>query len=349
MIELNVFDENFNRKTIINTYISLIWEEEYQDKGGFVLVMDDMSSGIVDVGDMLFMRDNPYNTAMIVLNKEINSETRQCMVTGYTTLYFISKRILRNIIRINNAEAGMYQMLIQNMRGHTRISTAPLKGYTEVLESERSWVEVLQGVSEVAIATGLGIRMGFDHEAGLHVFEVIRGLDRRVTQNVNQYAFFADEFKNIYGMKIADDQSVFKNVAYVAGEGEGAARAVVEVGTAQGNDRFELYVDARDLQPTETETNASPAYLNRLRNRGVQKLAEHVRRTNFEINVDSLEYGVRYNLGDQVSCKSTQYDIMIHARIMKHTYTMENNMLTTKLTVGDAKLDAIGAIMIWQN
>jgi len=347
MIELNVFDRDFVRKTIINSYVSLVWEEAYHDNGGFVLIVDDISSLQIDIGDYLFIKDNPNNTAMIVLYKELNSDTQQCTITGSTSLYLLTKRIIRNTIIVNNVEVGLYEMVMHNVRGLDRIGVAQNKGIPIVLPFQRTWAEVLTGISELGAASGIGFRMNFDRINRLHIFEVFQGADRSVNQSANQRVMFADEFKNLYNMIISDDMSNFKNVAYVAGEGEGEDRAVVEVGDFTGAERFEMFVDARDLQPTETESNTSPAYLERLRGRGKSKLAEYIRRINFTINVDPVDYGKRYYLGDIVSCKSTRYDVLLHARIKKHTHVVENNMLQTKLTVGDTKLDALGEIELW--
>lgn len=43
----------------------------------------------------------------------------------------------------------------------------------------------------------------------------------------------------------------YRNVALVAGEGEGLDRKTIPVGAAEGMERYELYVDARDVSSNE--------------------------------------------------------------------------------------------------
>ena len=80
-------------------------------------------------------------------------------------------------------------------------------------------------------------------------------------------------------------------MAVVQGAGEGANRATVTVGLtdAAGADRRELYVDARDVQPDEEkgETNTSPDYLQRLMDRGTNKLLEQLRTGSIEVSLDA--------------------------------------------------------------
>ena len=61
---------------------------------------------------------------------------------------------------------------------------------------------------------------------------------------------------------------------FVQGAGEGDERATVWVGdvNATGSDRREMYVDARDVQPEDGETSTSQSYLEKLADRGGEKL-----------------------------------------------------------------------------
>ena len=69
----------------------------------------------------------------------------------------------------------------------------------------------------------------------------------------------------IYELEYTKDVSEYKNCAIVAGQGEGANREIVIVNdNLSGQDRKELFVDARDI---EDGTN--------LADRGKSKLAEN--------------------------------------------------------------------------
>lgn len=64
---------------------------------------------------------------------------------------------------------------------------------------------------------------------------------------------FSVEMNNLSELEFEDDETEFCSMAYVAGEDTGEDRKVIETGDieAEGIDRIELYVDARDIQSEE--------------------------------------------------------------------------------------------------
>jgi len=344
MITINVMDANFERKAVINTYLSLTWEEDYKDKGGFRLSMGDEAAQIADIGDYLVITGVP--TAMIILSKEIISNLRQVLFSGFTTLYILSKRIAREQVAVTGAEAGIRKLIGDNLRGLSNFALSGAKGFADTFEMTYQWIEVLEAITEIVKNTTFGMRMLYDRIDKRHVFDLYQGLDRSAGQSVNTRAFFGEEFKNIYNLRINDDTANFKNYAYVTG-GDEENPVVVEVGTATGNDRYEVFVSGADVKLEDNEDYNSQAYKNRLRDKGVTALSDYIRRQNFEIEVDPEDYGIKYSMGDTISCKSTRYGVQLSAKIMKRAIIIENNTKKIELTVGDAKLDAIGEIKLW--
>ena len=71
-------------------------------------------------------------------------------------------------------------------------------------------------------------------------FNVWSGLDRTENQDVNAWATFCKNYENIQNDSYSTDNSQYKNFAYVAGEGTGQKRIVVEVNKVQpGEERKE--------------------------------------------------------------------------------------------------------------
>ena len=83
----------------------------------------------------------------------------------------------------------------------------------------------------------------------------------------------------------------YANVALVLGAGEGEERAMVWAGDteAEGAERREMIVDARDIQPDEDsgETVKSDSYLKKLADRGASKLLEQLRTGSIEMTLDA--------------------------------------------------------------
>ena len=105
----------------------------------------------------------------------------------------------------------------------------------------------------------LSQRLVFDYLENTLTYEVWQGKDRTDRQTENSWAIFSDSFYNVKNAVYDRDESDCNNVAYVAGEGEGAARVItkVDIRTSAEEERRELYVDARDLQSTYTDDNGT--------------------------------------------------------------------------------------------
>ena len=107
-------------------------------------------------------------------------------------------------------------------------------------------------------------------------------------------------FNNVKNYDVVHDETAYRNVAIVAGEGEGSARVVQEVDISKdGEKKSYLWVDARDLAQEEDETVAD--YREKLRQRGLEKLAENVVIDNVEVEIsdeDAERIGIDFDIGD---------------------------------------------------
>ncbi|MDE7226441.1 MAG: siphovirus ReqiPepy6 Gp37-like family protein, partial [Ruminococcus sp.] len=63
---------------------------------------------------------------------------------------------------------------------------------------------------------------------------------------------FSNDFENLISTRYSEDSGNMGNVALVAGEGNGSERSRNVSGYAESLDRYEIYVDARDISRTIT-------------------------------------------------------------------------------------------------
>lgn len=92
-------------------------------------------------------------------------------------------------------------------------------------------------------------------------FNVIKPANRTIGNNEgNTPVVFSLEMNNLSNMSYEQDSTQYCSVAIVAGEGEGVNRKIAESGDieAEGIDRIELYVDARDLQSGQKSSEFDP-------------------------------------------------------------------------------------------
>ena len=181
-----------------------------------------------------------------------------------------------------------------------------------------------------------GIRTLIDLQNKEMLFDVYQGLDRTAGQSENAPAIFSKEFENILHQEYTDSLNNYRTIALVAGEGEGSGRKLVTVGGGTGFDRYELFIDARDLQQEDMTNEEYEAVLT---DRGQSKLAEMKEIQTFEskININSnLKYKEDFNLGDIVTCTSKKWGITIDTRITEVEEIYEETGFDVNITFGNS-------------
>lgn len=173
-------------------------------------------------------------------------------------------------------------------------------------------------IAEICRLTGIGFKVTLNDKKQF-VFKLYAGADRTYAQTENPYVIFSPKFENIANSNYLESKKEYKNVALVAGEGEGAERKTTSVGEGNGLERRELFVDARDISTT-TEDNVTLSdeeYKKQLAQRGNEKLAECSSAQSFEGQVEMtkmFEYGKDFFIGDIVQI-TNEYGMESRARI----------------------------------
>ncbi|KAA0941624.1 hypothetical protein FQ087_20940 [Sporosarcina sp. ANT_H38] len=237
---------------------------------------------------------------------------------------------------------------------------------------------VAEELSEMSSLTGVGWGVRVDYALRKLVLDVAEGRDLSVNQNVNSPVIFSPQFDNIKNMHYVDSDLNYKNVAYVAGQGEGVDRRVIVVGTDTGWNRRELFVDARDIEEIDDDENPIPEHIiiQRLTDRGLQKLAEYTqekfleaqimtpvktvdieKQTHFatqfqivesvkvtEAFASSFVYEQDYDLGDIVTIQNKDWGVTLDARITEIKEVYEPGGFQLEATFGNSRPTLISKI-----
>lgn len=222
---------------------------------------------------------------MRICHRSNENQDANLVCTLFPATWIFSKRVSTETVKDENAESAM-RRLVSAMQPWPRLELGELVGFDTRYTAQTSGGSVLNYLTTLGAACDLGFRVvlaGKNADKKL-VFEVFRP-----TADPNNR--FSTKWGNLQGASWAFGDNDYANVAIVQGAGEGENRATVTVGLtdASGADRRELYVDARDVQPDEEmgETNQSADYLQRLMDRGTNKLLDQLRTGSIEISLDA--------------------------------------------------------------
>lgn len=229
-------------------------------------------------------------------------------VTGYT-------------ITPSTYSGAVYMRVIVSNRDNATISNLAAAASTVTVQhginTQYTGDGLLDATQEICAAYGLGIRAVSDDFA--HVtprIEIIEGADRSERQTINSPVIFSEEYENLLSSNYVLDTSGHKNVALVAGEGEGKARKRAVYGNASGMHRRELFVDARDASTNDGEISDAE-YTEQLTARGAEQIAGHTAIEVFDGEIDNSNTFILdddYTLGDIVTIEN-KYGIRKNVRI----------------------------------
>lgn len=197
-------------------------------------------------------------------------------------------------------------------------------------------------ISEIAHSAGLGWKIAPDLDALKWRFTVYAGRDLSVNQAENSPdmpVIFSPQFDNMAAASYEWATADTYNAAIIAGQGEGAERAVQAVYTQEGLSGAKLretFVDARDL-----DTDAG------LIARGQNKLKRCAEVNAFEGSAAQSmadRYGQKWRLGDIVTLRHDEWGVQMDARIMEVTRSYSEAGAALTITFGDAPVTLTGRL-----
>ncbi len=327
-MDFNVHDHAGVWVGIIENPTSAIWARRYQKPNDFELYFPATAEMLALLADDFYITRDDAPEVMIIEHIEIVTNAEEgnyILVSGRGGESMLDRRIVHSqTILTGRVDAGVYRLIQENaIAPADPARLLPLTMHapdvaTVSARSQHTGDNLLEAVEEICKAHGLGFRcVGDATDEGIALrMELMRGLDRSEGQEANSPVIFSAEFENLLSSSYVMDTTNYKNVAIVAGEGEGKARKRATIGAASGTARRELYVDARDLSSNDGEISEDD-YMAQLIARGTQKLAEHSLAEAFDGEMDTgstFVLDVDYTLGDVVTVEN-EYGIRKNVRI----------------------------------
>lgn len=314
---------------IIEEPTSSIWTRGYYKPGDFEIYTP-ATPELLDMiaEDCFITRADDDNTVMVVERLELTTDAEEgnfVKITGRSAACLLDRRVVwRQTTFSGRVDRAVYKLINENAINPTEaerklpVSMDVPNVLADSINAQHTGTNLLEAVQTLCASHGLGFRAVTDNKRTINIrIELFVGKDRRQGQTVNSPVVFSPEFENLLSTNYAFDVTKFKNVALVAGEGEGAARKRAIRGAASGLMRRELFVDARDMSTNNGEIDADE-YTAQLMARGAEKLSEAQIAEAFSGETDTVNtfaLDVDYTVGDIVTVEN-EYGMRANSRII---------------------------------
>ena len=250
MEEFYLLDNELNKKYIIDTYSSAIWAKRYNDIGDCELVISASEENFRKIEECKYITRNDDDMVCKIKKIEIQTDEEngnQLILTGKDITDILEQRIVVKQTNFNGLVEDYIRTLINDSIINPTNADRKIKnfvladkiGFSDTIREQVTYDNVGIKIQKLCKQYGWGYRVTINN--GNFVFALYRGGDK------SKYITFSHNYDNISTTDYSKDNSNIKNVALVAGEGEGVARKTITIGNGTGIDRHELYVDARDI------------------------------------------------------------------------------------------------------
>lgn len=340
-MDFYIMNQDLEWLDIVEGAESKVWKKSFSGAGEFEIYTADTPENIelLQIGRYVVRQDDDMVGIIEKINAQTDDDGRDMLlVSGRCAKALFARRIINRQQTFSGTVWNrMYWMLSDhavNPSDPNRIipNTAiadvdySIKGLSA--QTQHTGTNLMTAVVDLVSSNNLGWKVPVVD--GKFTATLIAGTDRTVDQTDREPVIFADEYDNLISSEYLRDLTGYANVAVIAGEGEGSARIWAGVdatgkasGTYAGLNRYEMYVDARDLQKKVTDstgketTLTAAQYTAQLQARGLEKLVEAGKTETFEGDVDTGSYIYRtdYDVGDLVTVRD-KHGITANTRIM---------------------------------
>lgn len=355
-MKLIVLDENFDTIGSIPLFRTLLWIRRYEKAGYFELYSSKEYFTLLNTGRYLYRNDADELGIIDEVNyAQDDKGNRETYAKGSFAEMLLCDRVIESTFSLT----GNIEMAMRDLVARTAISPADndrkiehlrlgeINGISGELSTQATGDNLSEKLYEIGNTQEISHRIRYDYLTNEICFEVWQGKDRRDSQEVNSWAVFSNAFTNIRNVVYNRNSRDYKNFAYVAGAGEGSGRTVVTVDLRQpGENRKEIFVDARDLQQADGDGKSisQAVYKAMLEQRGIEKLAEYrkVETVNSDIDPNAnLVYKKDFDLGDYCTYINTEIGIETDKRITEIMETYEGGCMKVSVTFGNDEVSTM--------
>lgn len=322
-MDLTVLSNTFEKQGIIDEIKSIIWHRKYHTAGIFQLTVPASENNLKLIQKQNIIHKPSADEAGVIDYFKIK-EDENGIETIEVKGYFLTGLLARRVIPKQSTFLDTYRNTMHSVVNSNAVDTTSKRVITGLrmptLDTDTEKKQSLQVTGQnlltylEALSAARGIGFKILYKRYYMEFCTYKGLNKSVEQSANPRVVFSEDYDNLTAIEYEYSESSKVTAAYVAGEGEGLDRTIVEVDDGStGWDRYETYVDEKSSREEEMTDDE---YLEMLANKGWEVHAPIAE--NFSgsiIESGTTIYKKDWDLGDIVTVFSKRWNKKMSVRI----------------------------------
>lgn len=251
MIDIYLLDKDKNKINIIDNYKSLIWASRYNEDGDCEIMISATIKNFKMIKRSVYLAREDDDMVCHIEKIQLLTDTEDgnyLIITGYDIKRILAQRIVWQQTNFEGlVEDYIRRLIIDNIiepiiqeRKINDFILEDKKGFIEEIKQQVTYDNLEEKIQLLTKKYNWGYKVSIDDDKNF-VFSLYKGKDR------SMFVVFSHNYENISSSEYSEDITNIKNVVLTAGEGEGNNRSKNIVGDGIGLERYELYVDAREI------------------------------------------------------------------------------------------------------
>lgn len=331
--------EGFQIVGMLDTYKSLIWNEQYFGYGDLQLIVQATPENLsqLTTGRYLVREDcitsNGYTNVMIIEGVQVSFSVENGLlmtITGKSLKNLLSRRIVWQQITLSGEiEDTIRQVINDNVitpsNGQRAIANFVLgneQGFTETADIQLLGENIAEWLQTVCETNAFGWKIDIINNK--YVFTLYKGTDRTVNQSTVTPVIFSKNFDNLITAENKSSIETYKNSALVIGEERNGEKITASIGDATNLNRYETKIDGSSVTSNGGIIDDTQ-YRKLLIGYGTEELGNLKTQNTVEATIDPngiYKLNRDYFLGDLVTLETIQN---ANSRIIEIIYSEDEN------------------------
>lgn len=254
-MDIKILDTNFKMVGIIDSYISFIWTDRYDEAGDFELIlpMDTPALDLIQTDYYLSIDDSEHMMFVEDMRVSTDAESGKTMkIVGYSLEKILDRRIIwektvfKQTYEDENDTVGVKPLLqdailqilqdniiypisidyntdeksfyaARQISNFTYVKSDDPKILEKTVEAQYRGESIYEVVSSLCKENNIGFKITLNND-NQFVFQLYKGADRTYEQDANPYVVFSPANDNLFNSSYYRVTSSLKNVVLVLGE-----------------------------------------------------------------------------------------------------------------------------------
>lgn len=323
-MQINIYNTSIQLQGIIDSPKSFIWHRCFTQSGEFEIIVPVTEEHTRLCQIQHWITKDESGEFGIIESLEItqSQEGEWIKCSGRLGSSLLSSRIIFERLTLSNTVENIMRTLVQTCclspedpkRTIPLLQLGPLQGFTPNVTMQVTYRNLNQTLYQLTMTHQIGWDITLDPQAKKLNFICFQPINRSSAQTIVAKVVFSENYENLKATQYQRSQRFLSNLALVGGQGEGEERILVQVGDAEGLDRKEVFINAKD-QRWEEELSEQE-YIDVLIQKGWQSLQPEVEYFESEVDVNgSTRIRQDFDLGDTVSIEMNQWNKQIDVQV----------------------------------